>query len=84
MLFEFRHAEEAFYFALAHVGHVFEAHVVVDQGFYLFDDRMGMAQAIEQGVRDFDALFDMAIEADAIGNAKRGGLADVVEQHSER
>ena len=84
MLFEFRHAEEAFDFALAHVGHVFEAHMIGDQGFHLLDNRMGITQAVQQSIRDFDALFDVAIEADAIGNAESGGLADIVEQNSER
>jgi hypothetical protein len=78
MLFEFRHAEEPFDLALTHVGNVFKAHVIGDQGFHLFDDRVGIAQAIEHRVGDFDTLFDMAVEADTVGDAESGRLADVV------
>ncbi len=76
------HAEEALHGALPHVRQVFELHVIGDQGLHLLDLVVGEPQAGENLVCQMDALFHMAIEANAIGHAEGWRLADIVQQRN--
>ena len=76
--------DEAFEGGSAHLGDVFELHVIGDEGFDLVGVVIGEAEAAAETIGHADADLDVAIEADAVtrlgGGAEGGGLADVVEQ----
>ena len=86
VLVELWKADEALQGRRAHLGNVFELHVVGNQRFDLVDIVVGEAEAATDYIGHPDADFDVAVEADAIagfgGGAESRGLADVVEEHS--
>lgn len=83
VLVELGQAEEALEGGLAHLLYGGEAHVIVDEGEDLVGFVVGEAEAAADFGGDFDADFNVAVEADAIGGAlEGGGLADVVQQRA--
>ena len=86
VLLEPGEADKAFEGGLAHLGDVFELHVIGDEGLDLFGVVVGEAQTAAEVIGHADADVDMAVEANAVasfgGRAKGGGLADIVQQHT--
>ena len=76
-------ADETLEGGLAHLGDVFELHVIGDEGFDLVGVVVGKAEATAEIVGHADADFDMAVEADTDssfgGGAEGGRLADVMK-----
>ena len=81
---ELRKADEAFEGGSAHLGYVFELHVIGNEGFDLVGVVIGETEAAAEAIGHADADFDVAIEADAVsrfgGGAEGWRLANVVEQ----
>ena len=84
MLVELGKADEAFKRGRAHLGDVFEFHVVGDECFDLVDVVVGEAEAAGEDISHADADVDVAVKADAVagfrGRAKGGGFADIVQK----
>ena len=78
MLGELGQAQEALERALLHAGNILEPHMMLHQGFHLLGLIPGKPETAENPTRDAHALFHMAIEADAVRQSERRGLADVV------
>jgi len=81
---ELGEADEAFEGGLAHLGDIFELHVIGDEGFDLVGVVVGKAKTAAEVIGHADADIDVAVEANAVasfgGRAKGGGLADIVQQ----
>src|SRR5271157_2422576 len=79
-------ADEALESGLAHLSDILEFHVVREESQNLCRVVIGEAQAEADRGGHFHADFDVAIKADTItsdgGRAKRGGLANVVEENT--
>src|ERR1700757_1617623 len=86
VLTELRETHEAFKGGLAHLGDVFELHVVGDEGLNLAGVVVGEAEPAAKFFGHADTDFDMAVETDAVAGfgsrAESGGLADVVEENA--
>ena len=83
---EFRKADEALEGGGAHLGDVFEFHVIGDERFDLIGFVIGEAQTSAYVLDHGNADIHVAVEADAVAGfgsgAKGGRLADVVEERS--
>ena len=86
VLLEPGEADKAFEGGLAHLGDVFELHVVGDEGFDLVGVVVGEAETAAKIIGHADADVDMAVEANAIagfgGRPESRGLADVVKKNA--
>src|ERR1051326_3115815 len=83
MLLEPIEAQHALERAFAHFVDVLEAHVIGDQRHHLVDLRIGESEAAEDLAGDSFAELDVAVEANAVGDAEGSRLADVVQQDAE-
>ncbi len=81
---ELGEADEAFKGGLAHLGDIFELHVIGDEGFDLVGVVVGKAKTAAEVIGHADANVDVAIKADAVPGFRSGTegrrLADVMEQ----
>src|ERR1700745_1170881 len=80
VLIEVWQSQKSLQSALAHLLKIFEFHVICDQGDDVFGVVAGELQSVKDVTGDFDTNLGVSIEANAIGNSKGRGLADVVEQ----
>ena len=77
------HAQHALECAIAHFGDMAEAHVIRDQRDHLIDVRIRKSQPRQYVARDALAQLHMAVKANALGNAKSSGLANIVQQYTK-
>jgi hypothetical protein len=83
---ELGEADETFEGGLAHLGDVFEFHVIGDKGFDLIGVVVGETETAAEFVGHADADVDVVVKADAVagfgGGAEGGGLAKVVKKNA--
>jgi len=83
---ELGEADEALEGSLAHLGDIFELHVVGDEGFDLVGVVVGEAEAAANVIRHADTDIDVAIETNAVagfrGRAEGGRFANIVEKNA--
>jgi hypothetical protein len=86
MFVKLRKADKALEGGLAHLGDIFELHVIGDEGLDLIGVVIREAEAAAEGIGHADAHADMIVEADAVagfrGWAKSGRFANVVKQNA--
>ena len=79
-----RKADEALEGGLAHLGDVFELHVIGDESFNLVGVVVGKTETTAEVIGHADADVDVVVEADTVsgfrGGAEGGRLADVMKQ----
>ena len=83
---ELGEADEALECGLAHLGDVFELHVIGDEGFDVVGVVVGEAKPPAKCISHADADVDMTVEADAVAGfgsrAEGGRLTDVVKENA--
>ena len=81
---ELRKTDEALEGGLAHLGDVFELHVIGDESLDLVGVVVGKTKTSAEGIRHADADLDVAIETDTVpgfrGGTEGGRLADVMKK----
>ena len=81
---ELGEADEAFEGGLAHLGDIFELHVIGDEGFDLVGVVVGKAKTAAEVIGHADTNVDVAIKANAVLGFRNGAegrrFADVMEQ----
>src|SRR5260370_42690324 len=86
MFVKLRKADETLEGGLAHLGDVFELHMIGDEGFDLVGVVIGKAETTAEGIGHADADVDVAVEADTVsgfrGGAEGGRRADVMKQEA--